>query len=72
MQILETKAHVQFIQLHMTRLQMFFKQRMKKYKHDVLIKNFCQQIKHCLFEARKRRHRKTKKRRLRERLNERK
>jgi hypothetical protein len=41
MQILETKTHVQFIQLHMTRLQIFFKQRMKKHKHDELIENFC-------------------------------
>jgi hypothetical protein len=61
MQILETKTHVQFIQLHMTRLQIFFRQRMKKHKHDVLIKDFCRQIKHCLFETRKRRRRKTKK-----------
>jgi hypothetical protein len=45
----------------MTRLQIFFKQRMKKHKHDVLIKNFCRQIKHRLFETRRRRRRKTKK-----------
>ncbi len=45
----------------MTRLQIFFKQRMKKHKHDVLIKNFCRQIKHRLFETRKRRRRKAKK-----------
>jgi hypothetical protein len=46
----------------MTRLQIFFKQRMKKHKHDVLIENFCRQIKHRLFKTRKRRRRKTKKR----------
>ncbi len=61
MQILETKTHVQLIQLHMTRLQIFFRQRMKKHKHDVLIEDFCRQIKHRLFEARKRRRRRTEK-----------
>ncbi len=61
MQILEIKTHMQLIQLHMTRLQIFFKQRMKKHKHDVLIVNFCRQIKHRLFETRERRRRKTKK-----------
>jgi hypothetical protein len=61
MQILETKTHVQLIQLHMTRVQIFFKQRMKKHRHDVLIMNFCRQIKHRLFEARRRRRRKIKK-----------
>ncbi len=61
MQILETKTHVQLIQLNMTRLQIFFKQRMKKHKHDVLIENFCRQIKHRLFEARRRRRRRTEK-----------
>jgi hypothetical protein len=61
MQILETKTHVQFIQLHMTCLQIFFKQRMKKHKHDVLIKTFCRQIKHRLFKTRRRRRRRTKK-----------
>ncbi len=61
MQILETKTHVQFIQLRMTLLQIFFKQRMKEHKHDVLIENFCRQIKHRLFEARRRRRRRTKK-----------
>jgi hypothetical protein len=55
MQILETEKHVQLIQLHMTCLQIFFKQRMKKHRHDVLIENFCRQIKHRLFEARRRR-----------------
>jgi hypothetical protein len=60
MQILETKTHVQLIQLHMTRLQILFKQRMKKHKHDELIESFCRQIKHRLFEARKRRRRRTK------------
>ncbi len=34
---------------------------MKKYKHDMLIKNFYRQIKHCLFETRKRRRRRAKK-----------
>jgi hypothetical protein len=61
MQILETKTHVQLIQLHMTRLQIFFKQRMKKHKHDVLIENFCRQITHRLFKARRRRRRKAEK-----------
>ncbi len=45
----------------MTRLQIFFKQRMKKHRHDVLIESFCRQIKHRLFETRKRRRRRTKK-----------
>ncbi len=58
MQILEIKIHVQLIQLHMTRLQIFFRQRMKKHKHDELIESFCRQIKHRLFEARRRRRRK--------------
>ncbi len=44
----------------MTRLQIFFKQRMKKHKHDELIEDFCRQIKHRLFETRKRRRRKAK------------
>ncbi len=61
MQIFETKTHVQFIQLHMTRLQIFFKQCMKKHKHDVLIESFCRQIKHRLFETRRRRRRRIKK-----------
>ncbi len=61
MQILETETHVQLIQLYMTRLQIFFKQRMKKHKHDELIENFCRQIKHRLFEARRRRRRKAEK-----------
>ncbi len=42
----------------MTRLQIFFRQRMKKHKHDELIEDFCRQIKHRLFEARRRRRRK--------------
>jgi hypothetical protein len=45
----------------MTRLQILFKQRMMKHKHDTLIKNFCEQIKHRLFEARERRRRKVEK-----------
>jgi hypothetical protein len=45
----------------MIRLQMFFKQRIKKHKHDELIENFCRQIKHRLFEARERRRRRAKK-----------
>ncbi len=61
MQILETKTHVQLIQLHMTRLQILFKRRMKKHKHDVLIESLCRQIKHRLFEARRRRRRKAEK-----------
>ncbi len=61
MQILETKTHVQLIQLHMIRLQIFFKQRMKKHKHDELIENFCRQIKHRLFETRRRRRQKAEK-----------
>ncbi len=45
----------------MTRLQIFFKQRIKKHKHDELIENFCRQIKHRLFKTRRRRRRKAKK-----------
>jgi hypothetical protein len=58
MQILETKTHVQSIQLHMIRLQRLFKQRMKNHKHDTLIRSFCDQIKHRLLETRERRKRK--------------
>jgi hypothetical protein len=61
MQILETETHVQLIQLHMIRLQMFFKQRMKKHRHDELIENFCRQIKHRLSEACERRRKRAKK-----------
>ncbi len=61
MQILETETHVQLIQLHMTRLQIYFRQRIKKHKHDVLIENFCRQMKHHLFETRKRDRRKAEK-----------
>ncbi len=57
MQILEIEIHVQSIQLHMICLQMSFKQRMKDYKHDTLIRDFCEQIKHRLFETRERRRR---------------
>ncbi len=57
MQTFKTETHVQFIQLHMTRLQIFFRQRMKKHRHDVLIESFCRQIKHRLFKARRRRRR---------------
>jgi hypothetical protein len=39
-------------------LQMSFKQRMKNHKHDTLIRNFCEQIKHRLFKTRERRKRK--------------
>jgi hypothetical protein len=41
----------------MTRLQISFRQRMKKHRHDTLIKRFYEQIKHRLFEARRRRRR---------------
>jgi hypothetical protein len=44
MQILETETHVQLIQLHMTRLQIFFRQRMKKHRHDVLIEIFVDRL----------------------------
>jgi hypothetical protein len=57
MQILETKTHVQSIQLHIIRLKMSFKQRMKNHRHDTLIKSFCEQIKHRLFKTRERRKR---------------
>ncbi len=59
MQILETKIHVQFIQLRMICLQIFFKQCMKDHKHNTLIRSFCEQIKHCLFETRRQRKRRT-------------
>jgi hypothetical protein len=45
----------------MIRLQMSFKQRMKKHRHDELIENFCRQIKHRLFETRERRRRRARK-----------
>ncbi len=61
MQILEAETHVQLIQLHMIRLQMFFRQRMKKHRHDELIESFCRQIKHRLSETRERRRRKARK-----------
>jgi hypothetical protein len=72
MQILKIKTHVQFIQLHMTRLQIFFKQRMKKHKHDVLIKVFIDKINIVYSKCENVVVEKQKKRRLREKSNERK
>jgi hypothetical protein len=45
----------------MTRLQIFFKQRMKKHEHDELIEDFYRQINHRLFETRERRRQKAEK-----------
>jgi hypothetical protein len=45
MQILEIEIFVKFIQLHLTHLQIKFRQRMKKKQHDALIFNFCNKIK---------------------------
>jgi hypothetical protein len=54
----------------MTRLQIIFKQRMKKHKHDELIKSFCRQIKHRLFKTRKRRRRKAEKTSIKQKINQ--
>jgi hypothetical protein len=54
-QILEVEIYVKFIQLHLTHLQIKFRQRMKKKQHDVLIFNFCNKIKSRLTTQRDKR-----------------
>jgi hypothetical protein len=54
-QILEVEIYVKFIQLHLTHLQIKFRQRMKKKQHDVFIFNFCNRIKSRLTIQRDRR-----------------
>jgi hypothetical protein len=56
-QILEIEIYVEFIQLHLTHLQIKFRQRIKKKQHDVLIFNFCNKIKSCLTTQRDKRRR---------------
>jgi predicted RNA binding protein with dsRBD fold (UPF0201 family) len=56
-QILEIEIYVKFIQLHLTHLQIKFRQRMKKKQHDVLIFNFCNKIKNRLTTQRDKRKR---------------
>ncbi len=56
-QILEVEIYVKFIQLHLTHLQIKFRQRMKKKQHDVLIFNFCNKIKSRLTTQRDKRRR---------------
>jgi hypothetical protein len=54
-QILEVEIYVKFIQLHLTHLQINFRQRMKKKQHDVFISNFCSRIKSRLTTQRDKR-----------------
>jgi hypothetical protein len=56
-QILEIKIYVEFIQLHLTHLQIKFRQRMKKKQHDAFIFSFCNKIKNRLTIQRDRRRR---------------
>ncbi len=56
-QILEIEIYVKLIQLHLTHLQIKFRQRMKKKQHDVFIFNFCNKIKNRLTTQRDRRKR---------------
>jgi hypothetical protein len=56
-QILEVEIYVKFIQLHLTHLQIKFRQRMKKKQHDAFIFNFCNRIKNRLTTQRDRRRR---------------
>ncbi len=56
-QILEVEIYVKFIQLHLTHLQIKFRQRMKKKQHDALIFNFCNRIKSRLTTQRDKRKR---------------
>jgi hypothetical protein len=56
-QILEIEIFVEFIQLHLIRLQINFKQRMKNNQHDSFIVNFCNRIQSRLVASRKRRRR---------------
>jgi hypothetical protein len=54
-QILEVEIYVKFIQLHLTHLQIKFRQRMKKKQHDAFIFNFCNKIKSRLTTQRDKR-----------------
>jgi hypothetical protein len=56
-QILEIEIYVEFIQLHLTHLQIKFRQRMKKKQHDAFIFNFCNKIKSRLTTQRDKRRR---------------
>jgi hypothetical protein len=56
-QILEVEIYVKFIQLHLTHLQIKFRQRMKKKQHDAFISSFCNRIKSRLTTQRDRRRR---------------
>jgi hypothetical protein len=56
-QILEIEIFVKLIQLHLTHLQMKFRQRMKKKQHDAFIFNFCNRIKNRLTTQRDKRRR---------------
>ncbi len=56
-QILEIEIYVKLIQLHLTHLQIKFRQRMKKKQHDAFIFNFCNRIKNRLTTQRDRRRR---------------
>jgi hypothetical protein len=56
-QILEVEIYVKLIQLHLTHLQIKFRQRMKKKQHDVFISSFCNKIKNNLTTQRDKRRR---------------
>ncbi len=56
-QILKIEIFVKFIQLHLTHLQIKFRQRIKKKQHDIFILNFCNKIKNRLTTQRDKRKR---------------
>jgi hypothetical protein len=56
-QILEIEIFVELIQLHLTHLQIKFRQRMKDKQHDALISNFFNRIKNRLATSRDKRRR---------------
>jgi hypothetical protein len=56
-QVVKIEIYVKFIQLHLTHLQIKFRQRMKKKQHDVFIFNFCNKIKSRLTIQRDKRKR---------------
>jgi hypothetical protein len=56
-QILEIEIYVKFIQLHLTHLQIKFRQHIKNKQHDALIFNFCNRIKNRFAISRDKRRR---------------
>jgi hypothetical protein len=56
-QILEIEIYVKFMQLHLTYLQIKFRQSMKNKQYDAFIFNFCNRIKNRLTTSRDKRRR---------------